>query len=78
MPKIIRAGSKPPQHAPPPGLRFRCSRCGAELETVEDEQVFKPASLEAEPLAPLKQGWRIPCPCCAENVFVENAPVDML
>lgn len=72
MPKIIRPGSKPPQYAPPPGLQYRCTRCGAELETVEDEQVFKSVTRETAPDMPWKMGWRIPCPCCAENVFVEE------
>lgn len=74
MPKIIRPGNQPPQYAPPSGIRFKCSRCGAELETVQDEQVFKPVSIEVEPYSPWKLGWRIPCPCCAESVFVEDKP----
>ena len=78
MPKIIKPGNIPPQYAPPPGLKFCCPRCQAELETVEDEQVFKPAAIENEPFSPWRLGWRIPCPCCKESVFVEKPLTDKL
>ena len=76
MSKIVKRGKEPPHYAPPPGIPFQCSQCGAELETVEDEQAFKPAVLEGEPGTPWKRGWRIPCPCCAHNIFVEEPGSD--
>lgn len=72
MPKVLKVGMEPPTGPPPAGIKFTCDRCGAQLETVEDEQVYNPSSQETAPGLPWKMGWRIPCPTCAYFIFVER------
>lgn len=74
MPRIIKEGrGVAPSGPPPAGIQARCSSCGTELETTNNEPdavatVFNDQDITFTP------GWEILCPCCRKRKVFFRAP----
>lgn len=67
--KIQKQGVDP-QGSPPPGLKGKCDRCGADLETTENEQEYRvqgPTGYGGKG----SRGWYVRCPICRNEVYID-------
>lgn len=71
MPKLVNEGNRAPLGKPPASLKFKCTACGAELETTDDEPTAKATVFEPDRPVP-RPGWNIECPHCHSMAFVDS------